>query len=299
MDTVFLNHGQVAQENPAEYITTPLDINMVAMSCCEVTLYDPDNSFEETKKIVWNGELSIRFSNDANLVITETTAGLTYYSGDWRDIYCTILAKESPAGEKALDNKKVAQASPAEYITTPLDHNMVAGDDYRVLLKDSSNNFYEYKDITWNETVNLTFENDAVLELTQTTAGLTYYSGDWRDIYCDIISFTVEPEPPGPTPTPTPSYEDCIDNLFEASRGKEVKKALVDILNAANDRTGDADTLEFHGAGYFVKSEDFNELCEIVNWIKKNMNGLNGEYMTTEGGIHKVIYEGSFVPWET
>lgn len=110
------------------------------------------------------------------------------------------------------------------------------------------------------------------------------------------------PEPPGPEPpgpTPTPPYEDCIDNLFEASRGKEVKKALVDILNAANDRTADADTLEFHGAGYFVKSEDFNELCEIVNWIKKNMNGLNGEYMTTEGGIHKVIYEGSFVPWET
>ena len=95
------------------------------------------------------------------------------------------------------------------------------------------------------------------------------------------------------------SLQTEIDALNEASRGKELKPALIELLNSANNLTGDADTLEFHGAGYFVKREDFNELCEIVSWIKKNMNGLNGEYLTTDGGIHRTGYEGSFVPWET
>lgn len=161
-------------------------------------------------------------------------------------------------------------------------------------------------------TANDSYERDPIsFEFYISEDGITYYLVSEEvdyDVTTDRYSLAYEgdiqapeppgPEPPGPTPTPTPSYEDCINNLFEASRGKEVKKALVDILNAANDRASDADTLDFHGAGYFVKNEDFNELCKIVSWIKKNMNGLNGEYLTTDGGIHRTVYEGSFVPWE-
>lgn len=90
-----------------------------------------------------------------------------------------------------------------------------------------------------------------------------------------------------------------IDQLDDASRGKEVRKALVDILDFANNLTGDADTLDGNHAGYFLSMSDWTEMRDIVSWIRKNMNGLNGEYMTTEGGIHKVLYEGSFTPWET
>ena len=90
-----------------------------------------------------------------------------------------------------------------------------------------------------------------------------------------------------------------IDQLDDASRGKQVRKALVDILNFANDMKGDADTLEGHGAGYFLTNDDWTEMCDIVKWIRQNMNGLNGEYMTTDGGIRRVVYEGSFTPWET
>lgn len=90
-----------------------------------------------------------------------------------------------------------------------------------------------------------------------------------------------------------------IDQLDDASRGKEVRKALVDILDFANNLTGDADTLEGHHAGYFLSMSDWTEMRDIVKWIRKNMNGLNGEYMTTEEGIRRVKYEGSFTPWET
>jgi hypothetical protein len=88
-----------------------------------------------------------------------------------------------------------------------------------------------------------------------------------------------------------------IDALDGSSRGKEVKKSLIDILNFANNMTGDADTLEFHGAGYYLSKEDCDDLNAIIQWIRKNMRGLNGEFFGNDYQRH--IYEGSFVPWET
>lgn len=88
-----------------------------------------------------------------------------------------------------------------------------------------------------------------------------------------------------------------IDALDGSSRGKEVKKSLIDILNFANDMTGDADTLEFHGAGYYLSKEDCDDLNTIIQWIRLNMRGLNGEYLGND--LKRYIYEGSFVPWET
>ena len=86
-----------------------------------------------------------------------------------------------------LDNKKIAQANPAEYITTPLDVDMVAGKWYQVNIRDG-NDKYVYA-IQWNEAE--TFDLDGKqLQITTTTAGLTYYSGNYRDIYCDIIAIS-------------------------------------------------------------------------------------------------------------
>lgn len=97
----------------------------------------------------------------------------------------TVNVSGGGGGVKYLDNGKVAQASPAEYITTPLDINMEAGLWYEINLRDGgSENSYLVK---WNgtETYNL---DGKQLQITSTTAGLTYYSGSYRDIYCDIIS---------------------------------------------------------------------------------------------------------------
>lgn len=91
-------------------------------------------------------------------------------------------------GTYHLDNKKVAQASPAEYITTPLDVPMVAGMWYQITLRDGDD--VETQGVQWNG--DTTYRFDSVdrgdLRVTETTAGLTYYGGSYRDIYCDIIS---------------------------------------------------------------------------------------------------------------
>lgn len=83
-----------------------------------------------------------------------------------------------------LNNGKVAQASPAQYITTPLDTEMLAGMWYQINIRDGNNeDIYAVK---WDGTE--TYDLDGKqLEITSTTAGLTYYSGNYRDIYCDII----------------------------------------------------------------------------------------------------------------
>lgn len=85
-----LDHKKVAQGDPAQYITTPLDVNMVAGMWYQINLYDGNNTV--TKVVQWNGTetYSMDYAS-ANLQITETTAGLTYYSGSYRDIYCDII----------------------------------------------------------------------------------------------------------------------------------------------------------------------------------------------------------------
>lgn len=87
-----------------------------------------------------------------------------------------------------LDNKKIAQADPAEYITTPLDIDMVAGKWYQVNIRDVSESESETHVIEWNESETFDWGTGKQLLITSTTAGLSYYSGYWRDIYCDIIA---------------------------------------------------------------------------------------------------------------
>lgn len=92
---------------------------------------------------------------------------------------------EGGGGVYHLDNKKVAQESPAQYITTPLDVDMTAGKWYQVNIRDG-NDKYVYA-IQWDEAETFNLDGKQ-LQITTTTAGLTYYSGNYRDIYCDIIS---------------------------------------------------------------------------------------------------------------
>lgn len=90
-------------------------------------------------------------------------------------------------GDYHLDNKKIAQADPAEYITTPLDVDMVAGKWYQVNIRDGNDKYTSV--IQWNEAETFNLDGKQ-LQITATTAGLTYYSGSYRDIYCDIIAIS-------------------------------------------------------------------------------------------------------------
>lgn len=87
-----------------------------------------------------------------------------------------------------LEDKKVAQTNPDMYITTPLDADMIAGMWYQLNFRDDSNKYIYV--VKWNGTEEYSLDNGWRITITQTTAGLTYYSGAWRNIYCDIIAIS-------------------------------------------------------------------------------------------------------------
>lgn len=75
------------------------------------------------------------------------------------------------------------------YITCNLDTPLVNG-SYKAHITDGQTEYD--KEFTYSgSTVNISWNNNEdsfVLEITSTTAGLSYYSGNWRNIYCDIYS---------------------------------------------------------------------------------------------------------------
>lgn len=79
------------------------------------------------------------------------------------------------------------------------------------------------------------------------------------------------------------TYSDYVDNFNKASRGIEVKNSLIELLIFFNDLgIPNALTLEGHQTGYFLTQSDWNELNDICQWIKSEMNKLNGRYKGTK-----------------
>ena len=77
------------------------------------------------------------------------------------------------------------------YITCNLDIPLING-DYKITIKDPTKGYEYYKTFTYagqDITLNWT-ENgyNYVLLITETTVGLIDYSGNWRNMYCDIYS---------------------------------------------------------------------------------------------------------------
>ena len=82
-----------------------------------------------------------------------------------------------------LRNGIIAKASPAAYTSCLLDKPMDNG-DYKYIINDNNTETTGF--FTWEgSTLNLSLSGKT-LQITATTAGLTYYSGNWRDITCDI-----------------------------------------------------------------------------------------------------------------
>jgi hypothetical protein len=92
--------------------------------------------------------------------------------------------------ELYLNNGQIGSDS-GVYVTCNLDKTLVNG-FYLVRVYDSSNSAVGFYHMKWEGTSQVLSISDTVsqgrLEITSTTAGLTYYSGAWRNIYCDILS---------------------------------------------------------------------------------------------------------------
>ena len=101
----------------------------------------------------------------------------------------TIGALYAPSGggggsEYYLTNGLVGSDG-GTYVTCPLDETMVNG-FYVVIMRDG-NTTYSTTLIWTGSTTTVTLGSNFNLQITSTTAGLTYYSGSYRNIYADVI----------------------------------------------------------------------------------------------------------------
>ena len=106
-----------------------------------------------------------------------------------RGVVCKYVAAKgiNESGVRHLSNGKVAQASPQVYIDAPLEKEMKEDEWYVITLRDAEKSYTKTLVFLWNGTTTYDFDGRQ-LRVTKTTAGLTYYSGSYRDIYCDIVS---------------------------------------------------------------------------------------------------------------
>lgn len=121
---------------------------------------------------------------------TITSNGTYDPEDDNLDGYDSVVVNVSGGGGgvKYLDNGKVAQGDPRQYITTNLDIELDENVWYQVNVRDNGTEYI--KSFLWEGT-SLNVEmmvGDITMTITATTAGVSYYSGSWRDMYADIIS---------------------------------------------------------------------------------------------------------------
>lgn len=87
----YLDNGKVAQGDPGQYITVNLDIELDENIWYQVNVRD--NGTEYIKSFLWEGtSLDVEMGNNIRITITATTAGVSYYSGSWRDMYADIIS---------------------------------------------------------------------------------------------------------------------------------------------------------------------------------------------------------------
>jgi len=97
----------------------------------------------------------------------------------------TVINVTGGGGEYYLNDGLIG-SSGGTYVTCNLDKTLVNG-YYLVVVNDSLGSTY-YNYMEWNGTTQTLSIGNWQLQITSTTAGLTYYSGNWRNIYCDILS---------------------------------------------------------------------------------------------------------------
>ena len=99
----------------------------------------------------------------------------------------TKIGVSSSIEDAYLANGKIA-TSAGYYITCPLDKTLVNG-TYTVRVRDGSSE-YNFEVTYSGSTITKSWSsgsNNYTLTITSTTAGMSYYSGSYRNIYCDIV----------------------------------------------------------------------------------------------------------------
>lgn len=132
------------------------------------TIIDPDGTaMPNRSKLKFTGSVSVTDDSVNNATVVNVSGNELY-----------------------LDNGLIGSDS-GVYVTCNLDKTLVNG-FYLVRVFDSSNSAVGWYHMKWEGVSQVLSISDTVsqgrLEITSTTAGLTYYSGAWRNIYCDILS---------------------------------------------------------------------------------------------------------------
>lgn len=99
----------------------------------------------------------------------------------------TKIGVSSSIEDAYLSNGKIA-TSAGYYITCPLDKTLVNG-TYTVRVRDGAST-YNFEVTYSGSTITKSWSsgsNNYTLTITSTTAGMSYYSGSYRNIYCDIV----------------------------------------------------------------------------------------------------------------
>lgn len=132
------------------------------------TIVDPDGTtMPNRSKLKFTGSVSVADDSANNQTVVNITGG------------------GGGGGEYYLNDGLIG-SSGGTYITCNLDKTLVNG-YYLVVVDDAGSRTYTYME--WNGTTQtLVIGANWQLQITSTTAGLTYYSGAWRNIYCDILS---------------------------------------------------------------------------------------------------------------
>lgn len=131
------------------------------------TIVDPNgNTMPNRSKLKFTGSVSVTDDSANNQTVVDITGG---------------------GGELYLNNGLIGSDS-GVYVTCNLDKTLENG-FYLVRVFDSSNSAVGFYEMKWEGTSQtLSVFSSGQLLITSTTAGLTYYSGAWRNIYCDILS---------------------------------------------------------------------------------------------------------------
>lgn len=91
---IVLDNGQIAT-NAGTYISAPLTDTLTANSWLLVSIHDGSNKYNEIVKYTGGSNTFSLVNGTMALTVTATTAGLSDYSGDYRNIYAIISVLDS------------------------------------------------------------------------------------------------------------------------------------------------------------------------------------------------------------
>lgn len=152
-----------------------------------------------------------------------------------------------------LDNGLIAD-NVDDYIWCNLDKELVSGKTYIIVIKDDSYTYY--KEVEWTENTTVTINADMRLGLEQTRAGLTYYSGSHRKIYCDIYVYESTPSSTdgGIKTVRTPINNTDSSESINVNVGSSFTSETVDITHFVKDLAG----YQFSGSSSYTSNTVFN-----------------------------------------